>query len=91
MPEPIGQTAEAKFLISLPTMGMAPKPSDKMTVALRVLNAFTVYEQPDHDDVLKLRRWVTPEQVQEPPDALARAVINHELEEKRENDHSDDY
>ena len=58
---------------------MAPQPSEKMIVALRVLNAVMVHEEPDPGDVSKLQRWAPREELRLAPDDLARATVEREL------------
>jgi hypothetical protein len=58
---------------------MAPQPSEKMTVALRILNAIMASEQPDYEDISRLRLWAPNEEFHNSPDELARATIKREL------------
>jgi hypothetical protein len=59
---------------------MALEASEKMDVALRVLNAITNGEQPERGDVSKLERWVPDQPFNHPPDDLARIIVERELE-----------
>src|SRR3954451_4262912 len=57
-----GSRSEKKLKHPAPKVcEMAPQASEKMAVALRVLNAITSGKQPERDDVSKLERRVPDE------------------------------
>ena len=53
--------------------------TDKMAVALRVLNAITRNRPPAPDDIVVLKLWVGPDDQLLPAADLAHLVMNREL------------
>ena len=61
------------------TSAKAAMQTDKMAVALRVINAITRNRPPAPDDILALKAWVGPDDRFLAGEDLARLVMNREL------------
>jgi hypothetical protein len=61
------------------TSGKVSIQTDKMDVALRVLNAITRNRPPAPDDIVVLKLWVGPDDQLLPAGDLAQFVMNREL------------
>lgn len=60
----------------------------RLSVALRVLNAYTSYMEPSEEDIAALRAFIPPTEQARPLDELARELIQEEVEAASAEDFS---